>query len=190
MSTVMSTCKFNFSGRHRYPSLSRIYKLVLLFKFFKKETSLFLFLVFLFKFVFLQVMNSINLFCISIRVLLILFLKRNKLANDFLEWKLRKLLLLYRILFKQCEKLISKRLLLQLISLQILQITSSNENKNDQNYEEQQQKNKIINKTLIEMQNKLIEFIISNKNSNLNSKTKNQTKLVSFLKNLNKSTNS
>ena len=115
------------------------------------------------------------------------FLKRNNLANNFLEWKLRKLLLIYRILFKQCEKLISKRLLLQLISIQILQITSSNENKNDQNYEEQQQKNK-MNKTIIEMQNKLIEFITS-KNSNLNNKTKNQTKLVSFLKNLNKSTN-
>ena len=110
------------------------------------------------------------------------FLKRNKLANDFLEWKLRKLLLIYRILFKQCEKSISKRLLLQLISLQILQITSSNENKNDQNYEEQQQKNKINNKMMIEMQNKLIEFIIS-KNSNLNNKAKNQMELVSFLKN-------
>ena len=104
------------------------------------------------------------------------FLKRNK----FLELKLRKLLLLYRILFKQCEKLISKRLLLQLISLQILQITSSNENKNDQNDEEQQQKNK-INKMLIEMQNKLIEYITC-KNSNLNNKTKTRTKLVSFLK--------
>ena len=112
------------------------------------------------------------------------FLRRNKLANDFLEWKLRKLLLIYRLLFKQCEKLISKRLLLQLISLQILQITSSNENKNDQNYEEHQQKNK-INKTIIEMQNKLIEYITC-KNTNLNNKT---TKLVSFLKNLNKSTN-
>ena len=108
------------------------------------------------------------------------FLKRNKLANDFLEWKLRKLLLIYRLLFKQCEKSISKRLLLQLISLQILQITSSNENNNNQNYEEQQQKNK-INKTTIEMQNKLIEFITC-KNSNLNNKTKNKTKLVSFLK--------
>ena len=113
------------------------------------------------------------------------FLKRNNLANNFLEWKLRKLLLIYRILFKQCEKLISKRLLLQLISIQILQITSSNENKNDQNYEEQQQKNK-INKTIIEMQNKLIEFITC-KNTNLNN---NETKnLLSFLKNLNKSTN-
>ena len=108
------------------------------------------------------------------------FLKRNKLANDFLEWKLRKLLLIYRILFKQCEKLISKRLLLQLISLQILQITSLNENKNDQNDEEQQQKNKINNKTLIEMQKKLIEYI-NCKNTNF-LKTKNQTKLVSFLK--------
>ena len=67
-------------------------------------------------------------------------MKRNKLANEFLEWKLGKLLLIYRILFKQCEKSISKRLLLQLISFQILQITSSNENKNDQNYEEQQLK--------------------------------------------------
>ena len=80
--------------------------------------------------------------------------------NNFLEWKLRKLLLIYRLLFKQCEKLISKRLLLQLISLQILQITSSNENINDQNYEEQQQKNQINNKTIIEMRNELIEFII------------------------------
>ena len=96
--------------------------------------------------------------------------------------------MIYRILLKQCEKSISKRLLLQLISFQILQITSSNENKNDQkNYEEQQQKNK-INKILIEMQNKLIEYITC-KNTNLNNKTKNQTKLVSFLKNLNKSTN-
>ena len=112
------------------------------------------------------------------------FLERNKLANDFLEWKLWKLLLIYRILFKQCEKSISKRLLLQLISLQILQITSSN----DQNNEEQQQKNKINNKTIIEMQNKLIEYITC-KNTNLNNKTKNQTKLVFFLKNLNKSTN-
>ena len=112
------------------------------------------------------------------------FLKRNKLANDFLEWKLRKLLLIYRILFKQCEKSISKRVLLQLISLQILQITSSNENKNDQNYDEEQQKNKINNKTLIEMQTKLREFIIS-KNSNL----RNQTKLVSFLKGFNKNKN-
>ena len=110
------------------------------------------------------------------------FLKRNK----FLEWKLRKLLLIYRILFKQCEKSILKRVLLQLISFQILQIASSNESKNDQNYEEQQQKNKINNKTMIEMQKELIEFITS-KNSNLNNK--NQTKLVSFLKNLNKSTN-
>ena len=108
-------------------------------------------------------------------------MERNKLANDFLEWKLRKLLLIYRILFKQCEKSISKRLLLQLISLQILQITSSNENKNDQNDEEQQQKNKINNKTIIEMQNKLIEYITC-KNSNLNNKTKTRTKLVSFLK--------
>ena len=109
------------------------------------------------------------------------FLKRNK----FLEWKLRKLLLIYRILFKQCEKSISKRVLLHLISLQILQITSSNENNNNQNYEEQQQKNK-INKTTIEMQNKLIEYITC-KNTNLNNnKTKN---LLSFLKNLNKSTN-
>ena len=110
------------------------------------------------------------------------FVKRNK----FLEWKLRKLLLIYRLLFKQCEKLISKRLLLQLISLQILQITSSNENNNDQNYEEQRQKNKINNKTIIEMQNKLIEYITC-KNTNL--KTKTRTKFVSFLKNLNKSTN-
>ena len=78
--------------------------------------------------------------------------------------------------------------MLQLISIQILQITSSNENKNDQNYEEQQQKNKINNKMLIEMQKKLIEYITC-KNTNLNNKTKNQTKLVSFLKNLNKSTN-
>ena len=102
-------------------------------------------------------------------------MKRNK----FLEWKLRKLLLLYRILLKQCEKSLSKRLLLQLISLQILQIiTSSNENKNDENDVEEQQKNK-INKTLIEMQNKLTEYITC-KNTNLNNK--NQTKLVSFLK--------
>ena len=104
-------------------------------------------------------------------------LERNKLANDFLEWKLWKLLLIYRILFKQCEKSISRRVLLQLISFQILQITSSNENKNDQNWEEQQQINKVNNKTLIEMKNKLIEFIISKKNL-----TKNRTKLVSFLK--------
>ena len=107
-------------------------------------------------------------------------MERNKLANDFLEWKLRKLLWIYRLLFKQCENLVSKRLFLQLISLQILQITSSNENKNDQNDEEQQQKNK-INKMLIEMQNKLIEYITC-KNSNLNNKTKTRTKLVSFLK--------
>ena len=111
-------------------------------------------------------------------------MERNKLANDFLEWKLRKLLLIYRLLFKQCEKLISKRILLQLISLQILQITSSNENNNDQNYEEQQQKNKINNKTIFEMQNKLIEYITC-KNTNLNN---NITKNLSFLKNLNKST--
>ena len=73
--------------------------------------------------------------------------------------------------------------MLQLISLQILQITSSNENNNDQKLyeEEQQQKNKINNKMLIEMQNKLIEYITC-KNTNLNNKTKNQTKLVSFLK--------
>ena len=115
------------------------------------------------------------------------FLKRKKLANDFLKRKLRKLLLIYRLLFKQCGKSISKRLLLQLISLQILQITSSNENKNDQNYEEEQQKNKINNKTLIEMQKKLIEYI-NCKNTNF-LKTKNQTKLVPFLKNLNKSNN-
>ena len=108
-------------------------------------------------------------------------------GNQFLEWKLRKLLLIYRILFKQCEKSISKRLLLQLISLQILQITSSNENNNDQN-DNDQQKNKINNKTLIEMQNKLVEFIIS-KNSNLNNKAKNQIKLVSFLKSFNKNKN-
>ena len=112
-------------------------------------------------------------------------LKRKNLAIIFLEWKLRKLLLIYKILFKQCEKSISKRLLLHLISLQILQITSSNETKNGQNYEEQQQKNKINNKTIIEMQNKLIEYIIS-KNSNLNNKTTDQTKLVSFLKSFNK----
>ena len=106
-----------------------------------------------------------------------------------MEWKLRKLLLIYRILFKQCEKSISKRILLQLISLQILQITSSNENNNnDQNYEEQQQKNK-INKTIIEMQKKLIEYINCKNTNFLNNKTKNQTKLVSFLKNLDKSTN-
>ena len=117
------------------------------------------------------------------------FLERNKLANNFLEWKLSKLLLVYRILFKQCEISISKRLLLQLISFQILQITSSNENKNDQNdKEEQQQKNKSNNKTLIEMQKKLVEFITC-KNTNLNSKKLNQTKLVPFLKNLNKNTN-
>ena len=67
-----------------------------------------------------------------------------------MEWKLRKLLLIYKILFKQCEKSISKRVLLQLISIQILQITSSNESKNDQNYEEQPQKNR-INKTIIEL---------------------------------------
>ena len=102
-------------------------------------------------------------------------MKRNK----FLEWKLRKLLLVYRILLKQCEKSISKRVLLQLISLQILQITSSNENKNDENDVEEEQKNKINNKTLIEMQNKLTEYITC-KNTNLNNK--NQTKLVSFLK--------
>ena len=57
-------------------------------------------------------------------------------------------------------------------------------NKNDQKlYEEeqQQQKNKINNNTLIEMQNKLIEYITC-KNTNLNNKTKNQTKLVYFLK--------
>ena len=95
------------------------------------------------------------------------FLERNKLANNFLEWKLSKLLLVYRILFKQCKKSISKRLLL-------LQITSSNENKNDQNFEEQQVKNKIIK---IEMQNKLIEYITC-KNTNLNNKKLNQTKLV------------
>ena len=107
------------------------------------------------------------------------FLERNKLANDFLKWKLRKLLLIYRLLLKQCEKLISKRILLQLISLQILQITSSNENNNNKNYEEEQQKNK-INKTIIEMQNKLIKYI-NCKNTNLNNnKTKN---LLSFLKN-------
>ena len=99
-------------------------------------------------------------------------LERNKLANYFLEWKLRKLLLIYRILLKQCEKSISKRLLLQLISLQILQITSSNENKNDKNDEEQQ----INYKTIIEMQNKLIEYITC-KNTNLN----NKTKKLSFL---------
>ena len=54
-------------------------------------------------------------------------------------------------------------------------------------WEEQQQKNKINNKMLIEMQKKLIEYI-NCKNTNF-LKTKNQTKLVPFLKNLNKSTN-
>ena len=68
-----------------------------------------------------------------------------------------------------------------IVTTYFISITSSNENKNDQNNEEeQQQKNKIDNKTIIEMQNKLIEFIIS-KNSNLNSKTRNQTKLVSLI---------
>ena len=100
--------------------------------------------------------------------------------NQFLEWKLRKLLLIYRILFKQCEKSISKRVLLQLISFQILQISSSNENNNDQNSEEQQQKNKINNKRIIEIHKKLIAFILS-KNSNLTKKTGNH-KLASFLK--------
>ena len=96
------------------------------------------------------------------------------------------MLFIYRLLFKQCEKSISKRLLLQLVSLQILQITSSNEKNNDQKNEEEQQKNKNNNKMIIEMQNKLIEFIISKKNLNLNNKTKNKIKLVSFLKSFNK----
>ena len=89
--------------------------------------------------------------------------------NRFLERKLRKLLLIYRILFKKCESTTSKRLLLQLISIQILQITSSNESENESS------------KMTIEMQNKLIEYITS-KNSNLINKTRNQTNLVSFLK--------
>ena len=100
-------------------------------------------------------------------------MKRNK----FLEWKLRKLLLIYRILFKQCEKSISKRLLLQLISNQILQITPPTENdgNNNQSYG-QQRKNSAKYKMIIEMQRKLIEYITS-KNSNLN----NSQNVVSFL---------
>ena len=106
--------------------------------------------------------------------------EERSLANSFLERKLKKLLRIYRLLFKQCEKSISKRVLLQLISFQILQITSSNENNNDQNYEEQQKKNK----KMIEMRNKLIEFIISKKN--LKSEIRNHIKLICFLKGFNK----
>ena len=69
-----------------------------------------------------------------------------------------------------------------IVTTYFISITSSNENKNDQNNEEQQQVNKINNKAIIEMQNKLIEFIISKKNSNFNNKTRNQkTKLVSLI---------
>jgi hypothetical protein len=92
--------------------------------------------------------------------------RRIKLKRNFLEWKLTKIFLIYRILFKQCEKSTSKRILLQLISLQILQISSSDENSNNddnQNYQ-WQQKNNDINKMLIEKQNKITEYIKSNSN--------------------------
>ena len=93
-------------------------------------------------------------------------IRQIKLGKSFLEWKLTKIFLIYRILFKQCHSKISKRVLLQLISLQILQISSSDENSNNddnQNYQ-WQQKNNDINKMLIEKQNKITEYIKSNSN--------------------------
>ena len=83
-------------------------------------------------------------------------IRQIKLGKSFLEWKLKRIFLIYRILFKQCEKSISKRLLLQLISIQILQ--TSSENRSD-------------NKTITEKEKKIIEYIKSDSNLNfLNSK--------------------
>ena len=74
-------------------------------------------------------------------------IRQIKLGKNFLEWKLKRTFLIYRILFKQCEKSISKKLLLQLISIQILQISNEEDNGN---------------KIMIEKQNKLIEYIKTN----------------------------
>ena len=91
-------------------------------------------------------------------------IRQIKLGKSFLELKLIKIFLICRILLRHCEKSISKRLLLQLISIQILQTPSSNEDNNNNN--NQQAK---IRKIIIEKQNKIIEYIQSTKNSNLHS---------------------
>ena len=89
-------------------------------------------------------------------------IRQIKLGKSFSESKLRKLFLIYRILLKQCEKSISKRLLLQLISIQILQISSSNED--GENW--QQQNHQMI----IERQSRIIEYIKTSSNLHKTSK--------------------
>ena len=59
-------------------------------------------------------------------------IRQIKLGKSFMEWKLTTIFFIYRILLKQCEESISKRLLLQLISFQILQSSTSNETENPQ----------------------------------------------------------
>ena len=87
-------------------------------------------------------------------------IRQIKLGKCFSEWKLKKIFFIYRILFRQCEKSISKRVLLQLVSLQILQISSSNEDANNNNNKNNNQQNK---KIIIEKQNKIIEYLKSTK---------------------------
>ena len=101
-------------------------------------------------------------------------IRQIKLGKSFLEWKLRKIFLIYRILLKQCEKSISKRLLLQLISIQILQISGDiNINPNVQTNLHQQ------NNTILEKQNSIKEYIRSKSNFKKKSKS-NLLKLFSW----------
>ena len=89
-------------------------------------------------------------------------IRQIKLGKSFMEWKLTTIFFIYRILLKQCEKSISKRLLLQLISIQILQISSSNED--GENW--QQQNHQMI----IERQSRIIEYIKTSSNLHKTSK--------------------
>ena len=102
-------------------------------------------------------------------------IRQIKLGKSFLEWKLMKLFFIYRLLLKQCEKSISKRILLQLVSIQMLQISSSSneENKSNNNNKNDQYQKEITNKRnkiIIEKQNKILEYIKST-NSNLQNNT-------------------
>ena len=97
-------------------------------------------------------------------------IRQIKLGQSFLERKLKKIFLIYRILFRQCESKTSKRLLLQLISIQILQIPFIEDNNNSQN----QNKTTIITK-----QNEIIEYI--NSNSKLKNKENSKSILLKIL---------
>ena len=81
-------------------------------------------------------------------------------GKNFLKWKLSKIFLIYRILLRQCENSTLKRLLLQLISIQILQISASNQANSHNNNQQLQ-----ISNVTIQKQKQIIDYIKSVSNS-------------------------